>query len=87
MSAVLTVLALLIPLGIYLASSPRKSPREARIRAALPICGAALAFCAAANTHPNVPSLVLELVCGMLMLIAGVSVMLKHRKYTSPRSR
>jgi uncharacterized membrane protein (UPF0136 family) len=76
----LTVLAFIVPLGIYLLSKPRRASREAQIRSALVLFGAALIWAGALNTHPENWALILELVSGAGLVIVAVSLLVKNRR-------
>ena len=79
-TVVLTVLAFVVPPGIYLLSKPQRSSREAQIRSALVLLAAALVWAGAINTHPTTWALVLELVIGAGFAVLAVWLLVKDRR-------
>jgi predicted phage tail protein len=81
-TVVLTALAFIIPLGIYLALKPKKSSRRAQVRTALLLAVAALFLAASVNSYSKGVMFVVPLVSGITLVVGGVSIMLKNRRYT-----
>jgi drug/metabolite transporter (DMT)-like permease len=75
-------LAFIIPLGVYVVSKPGRSSRQGQIFSALVLLGAALILGAGVHNYAEGRSPILQLVSGAGLIVAGVSVLRKNRRYT-----
>ena len=78
-TAVLTVLAFIVPAAVYLLLRPKRSSRGAQWRSALFLLVAAINFGALINTHPVGGKLVLQLVLGIGFFIGGAIELMRNR--------
>ena len=78
-TAVLTVLAFIVPAAVYLLLRPKRSSRGAQWRSGLFLLVAAINFGALINTHPVGGKLVLQLVLGIGFFIGGAIELMRNR--------
>jgi hypothetical protein len=81
-TGVLTALAFIIPLAIFLLLKPKKSSRQGQIQSALLLLLASVNFGAAVNSYSEGRSPVLPLILGAIAVAGAVFLLMRNRRYT-----